>query len=104
MGRPVSPASAPHRSEKRAELMLGALSSVVLVVIAGMVAFVVVKAWPSFAHNGLPWFGSGGNVDQQLIDIFNSPANPAAYVYTLHAWPLLYATGLVTFAAVSVGL
>src|SRR5919197_5927087 len=104
MGRPASPASAPNRSEQRAELMLGALSSVVLVVIAGMVVFVITKAWPSFSHNGLAWFGPGGNVDEQLVDIFNSPANPDAYEYTIHAWPLLYATGLVTLGAVVVGL
>ena len=104
MGRPVSPASAPNRSEKRAELLLGALASVVLVVIAGMVVFVITKAWPSFSHNGLAWFGPGGNVDEQLVDIFNSPANPAAYEYTMHAWPLLYATALVTLGAVVTGL
>ena len=99
-----STASGPHRSDKRAELLLGALASVVLVLIAGMVVFVVAKAWPSFANNGLDWFGSGGNVDQQLIDIFNSPADPDEYVYTIHAWPLLYATALVTLGAVIIGL
>jgi phosphate transport system permease protein len=104
MGRPVSPASAPNRSEKRAELLLGALASVVLVVIAGMVVFVITKAWPSFSHNGLAWLGPGGNVDEQLVDIFNSPANPVAYEYTMHAWPLLYATALVTLGAVVTGL
>jgi phosphate transport system permease protein len=100
----VTPASEPNRSDRRAELMLGALASVVLLVIAGMVVFVLAKAWPSFSHNGLAWFGPGGNVDQQLIDIFNSPANPDDYVYTMHAWPLLYATALVTFCSVAVGL
>ena len=53
-----------------------------LVLIAGMVIFVFAKAWPSFAHNGLAWFGSGGDVDQQLEDIFNSPAKPSDYVYS----------------------
>jgi phosphate transport system permease protein len=104
MAGPVSPATEPNRSDRRAELMLGALASVVLVVIVGMVVFVLTKAWPSFAHNGLAWFGGGGNVDQQLIDIFNSPANPAKYEYTMHAWPLLYATALATFGAVAIGL
>jgi phosphate transport system permease protein len=66
--------------------------------------FVLAKAWPSFAHNGLAWFGGGGNVDDQLLEIFNSPANPDAYEYTIHAWPLLYATALVTGGAVIVGL
>jgi phosphate ABC transporter permease protein PstC len=98
------PRAAPHPSDRRAELTLGALASVVLVLIAGMLIFVIAKAWPSFAHNGLAWFGPGGNVDNQLIDIFNSPANPDNYEYTMHAWPLLYATALVTIGAVAIGL
>ena len=40
-------------SDKRAERILGALSCVVLLVIALMVISVFDKAWPSFAHNGL---------------------------------------------------
>jgi phosphate transport system permease protein len=104
MAGPVSTATEPNRSDRRAELMLGALASVVLLVIAGMVIFVLQKAWPSFSHNGLAWFGPGGNVDQQLIDIFNSPANPDKYEYTLHAWPLIWGTALVTVGAVVVGL
>jgi phosphate transport system permease protein len=83
--------------------MLGALSSTILLLIAGMIVFVFAKAWPSFAHNGLAWFGAGGGVDQQLTDIFNSPADPDNYVYTLHAWPLIYATFLITGAAVLLG-
>jgi phosphate transport system permease protein len=77
---------------------------VVLALIAGMIAFVFARAWPSFSHNGLKWFGPGGNVDQQLQDIFNSPANPKAYVYEIRAWPLLYATMLITGLAVAVAL
>jgi phosphate ABC transporter permease protein PstC len=101
----AGPATARERvADQRAERTLGALASVVLVLIAGMVVFVFLKAWPSFAHNGLRWFGGGGNVDQQLIDIFNSPANPAHYVYLLHAWPLIYGTALTTIGAVVIGL
>ena len=72
------------RVDRRAELVLGALASTILLLIAGMIIFVFSKAWPSFANNGLAWFGTGGSVDQQLTDIFNSPANPDAYEYTLH--------------------
>ncbi len=100
----VSPKRSGTQLDQRAELSLGALASSVLVVILGMVVFVFSKAWPSFAHNGLSWFGSGDNVDQQLTAIFNSPANPAAYVYELRAWPLLYATALTTLAAVIAAL
>jgi phosphate ABC transporter permease protein PstC len=91
-------------SDQRTERLLGALACSVLLLIGGMVLFVFIKAWPSFAHNGLHWFGSGGNVDQQLDDIFNSPADPNKYVYKLHAWPLLYATAITTIGAVAIGL
>jgi ABC-type phosphate transport system permease subunit len=74
--------------------VLGALACLVLALIVGMIIFVFEKAWPSFSHNGLAWFGPGGNVDNQLVDIFNSPADPANYDYTLHAWPLIYATAI----------
>jgi ABC-type phosphate transport system permease subunit len=76
----------------------------VLVLIAAMVVFVFAKAWPSFSHNGLAWFGGGGNVDRQMAAIFDSPANPNDYIYTLHAWPMLYATALLTGVAVVCGL
>ena len=89
--------------DRRTERVLAGVSSLVLVTIAGMVLFVFVKAWPSFSHNGLSWFGSGGNVDQQLGDIFNSPANPDHYVYKLRAWPLLYGTFITTAGAVILG-
>lgn len=91
------------RTDQRAELLLGALASAVLVLIAFMIVFVFSKAWPSFAHNGLDWFGAGGNVDEQLTGIFNSPSDPDDYVYTLHAWPLIYGTALITGAAVLLG-
>jgi phosphate ABC transporter permease protein PstC len=84
------------RTDQRAEIALGALASAVLLLIAFMIVFVFAKAWPSFADNGLAWFGAGGNVDEQLTNIFNSPADPSDYVYTFHAWPLLYATALIT--------
>nr|MBA2523524.1 ABC transporter permease subunit [Solirubrobacterales bacterium] len=80
-----------------------ALACLVLLLIAGMVVFVLQKAWPSFSHNGIGWFGAHGNVDQQLTDIFNSPADSANYVYDIGAWPLIYATGLITVLAVAIG-
>jgi phosphate ABC transporter permease protein PstC len=83
--------------------MLGALACVVLALIAGMIIFVFQKAWPSFSHNGLAWFSFGGNVDDQLTAIFESPGDPAHYNYTLHAAPLLYATMLITVCAVVIG-
>jgi ABC-type phosphate transport system permease subunit len=86
--------------------LLGALACVVLALIAGMIIFVFQKAWPSFSHNGFEWFSpwAGGNVDSELVNIFESPANPSDWVYTMHAWPLIYATVLITFWAVVLGL
>ena len=91
-------------SDKRTERVLGVLACSLLLLIAGMVIFVFSKAWPSFAHNGLAWFGAGGNVDQQLGDIFNSPANPDDYVYHLRAWPLIWGTFVTTAGAVLCGI
>lgn len=91
-------------SDARVERILGAVSCLVLALIGGMVVFVFAEAWPSFAHNGLAWLGSGGDVDTQLEDIFNSPANPADYVYHLRAWPLLWGTFVVTGGAVLIGI
>jgi phosphate transport system permease protein len=93
-----------NRNDQRAELLLGALACVVLALIAGLINFVVQKAWPSFSHNGLAWFGPGGDVNQQLVGIFESPGDPAHYQYTIHAWPLLYATALITLCSVIIGV
>lgn len=106
--RPGMPDAGPSAaggfwSDARVERILGAVACIVLALIVGMIVFVFQKAWPSFAHNGLAWFGSGGDVDLQLEDIFNSPANPADYVYTLRAWPLLWGTFVVTAGAVLIG-
>jgi phosphate transport system permease protein len=97
-------AAAGFWTDARVERILGAVACIVLALIVGMIVFVFQKAWPSFAHNGLAWFGGGGDVDQQLEDIFNSPANPSDYVYTLHAWPLLWGTAVVTALSVLVGI
>jgi phosphate ABC transporter permease protein PstC len=91
-------------TDQRAELLLGALASFLLVLVVGMVLFVLAKAWPSFSHNGLSWFGQGGNADDQLKGVFNSPADPKHWDYTLHAWPMVYATVLTTGCAAFFGL
>jgi phosphate transport system permease protein len=90
--------------DQRAELLLGALACLVLVLIGGMILFVLLEAWPSFKANGLAWFGSGGNVDDQIEAIFRSPANPDEYVYHLRAWPLIWGTILTTAGAVIIGM
>jgi ABC-type phosphate transport system permease subunit len=84
--------------------MLGALVCAVLLTTGSMLLFVVVQGWPSFAHNGLAWFGSGGNVDVQIRDIFLSGETGTHAVYTFHAWPLLWSTILITGGAVVLSL
>src|ERR1700712_3277613 len=93
-------------SDRRAERVLGAVACLVLATVLGMVAFVFAKAWPSFQHNGLHWFGPAhhGTVDDQLGAIFNSPADPKDYQYELGAFSLLYGTLLTTAGAVVLGV
>jgi phosphate transport system permease protein len=86
--------------DKRAELGLGALVAGVVCVLLAMLAFVLVQAWPSFAHNGLSWFGPGGSVDTQIQSIFTSGDLKEAPQYTIHAWPLIWSTILTTLGAV----
>jgi ABC-type phosphate transport system permease subunit len=77
--------------------MLGALVVAVVGLLVAMIVFVFVRGWPSFSHNGLSWFTAGGSVDNQLQDIFQSGETPGALPdYTLHAWPLIWSTMLVT--------
>ena len=82
--------------------VLAAAGVLVLVAIAGMAIYVFKTAWPSFDHNGLSWFGTGGDANVQLNQIYLS--KPAHFVYTLRAWPLLYGTALCSGGAVLLGL
>jgi phosphate ABC transporter permease protein PstC len=82
--------------------ILAATGVFVLLVIAGMAIYVFHRAWPSFSHNGLAWFGSGEDANVQLNAIFDSKA--PHLVYTLRAWPLLYGTALCAGGAVILGM
>jgi phosphate transport system permease protein len=86
--------------DQRAEYLLGALVCVVVALLLAMFLFVFREAWPSFAHNGLSWFGPGGNVDNEIQAIFTSGDLGGKPVYAFHAWPLLWSTVLITGAAV----
>ena len=88
--------------DQRAELGLGALVFVVVGLLVAMLAFVLHEAWPSFAHNGLGWFGGGGSVDQQIQSLFNSGQYKTVPDYTFHAWPLIWSTILITLGAVAI--
>src|SRR3954453_7238388 len=98
------PEQGPKWSDQRAGRMLGALVCAVVGLLLAMIVTVFVRAWPSFAHNGLAWFGPGGNVDDQLNQIFLSGQNGLESVYTFHAWPLIWSTLLITGGAVLIAL
>jgi ABC-type phosphate transport system permease subunit len=100
MSDPMLLEDRPHWwSDRRAELSLGAVVAATLIGVVAMLAFVVVQGWPSFAHNGLSWFGSGGSVDQQIKTMFLS-GETSHYVYTFHAWALIWSTILIVGGAV----
>ena len=61
---------------------------------------VIVKAWPSFSYNGLSWFGSGGEVDQQLRVMREGTPLPGHGLLYFRAWPLIWGTLLTTIIAV----
>jgi len=94
----------PRWPDRRVEQMLGVLVCAVLALLLAMIVTVLLKGWPSFAHNGLAWFGPGGNVDDQLNAIFLSGQPGAEYIYTFHAWPLIWSTILITGGAVTIAL
>ena len=94
----------PRWSDQRAERMLGALVCFVVGLLLALIVTVFVKAWPSFAHNGLAWFGAGGSVEEQLNQIYLSGLEGANYVYTFHAWTLIWSTILITGGAVLLAL
>jgi phosphate transport system permease protein len=94
----------PSWSDQRVERMLGALVIFVVGLLLALIVVVFVRAWPSFAHNGLAWFGPGGSVEDQLNEISLSAQTSAEYVYTFHAWPLIWSTLLITGGAVLIAL
>jgi phosphate transport system permease protein len=91
-------------TDQRAERGLGALAVAVLVFIAAMLVTVFVKAWPSFSHNGLAWFGPGGDVDTQLRAMQELKALPGHSLYYFRGWPLIWGTLLTTGLAVVIAL
>jgi phosphate transport system permease protein len=94
----------PKWSDQRVERMLGALVCGVVALLLALIVTVFVRAWPSFSHNGLAWFSSSGSVEDQLNAISLSAQAGGDYVYTFHAWPLLWSTLLITGGAVLIAL
>ncbi|HUB72973.1 MAG TPA: phosphate ABC transporter permease subunit PstC [Solirubrobacteraceae bacterium] len=91
-------------TDRRAERSLGALAVLVLGLIALMVVTVVIKAWPSFSHNGLSWFASGGDVESQMRAMRESTPIAGHSIYYFRAWPLIWGTIVTTVPAVAIAL
>ncbi len=92
------------KSDQRAARLLGALSTAVLVLIVAMIVTVFIKAWPSFSHNGLAWFGPGGDVDEQIRAMAEESPIGGHSVYYFRAWSLIWGTIITTVAAVIIAL
>jgi phosphate ABC transporter permease protein PstC len=90
-------------SDRRAELVRGALACLVLLIVVLMVVFVAQRAWPAFQHNGLSFFSAKGSVDDQIGRMVNTGARPSAADYEIGAWPFIYATVLTTGLALVFG-
>ena len=83
--------------DRRAERWLGAVVVAVVCLLVAMMVFVFIQGWPSFAHNGLGWFGSGGSVDGQIQKITQSASTGHGDVWTFHGWALIWSTILIAF-------
>ena len=94
----------PRWSDRRVGLTLGAFVCVLFALLAAIFAVVFVTAWPSFANNGLAWFGWGGNVDAQIEAIYTSGDLQLEPVWTFRAWPLIWSTMLIVGGAILVSL
>jgi phosphate transport system permease protein len=90
--------------DHRAERTLGAVSLLVCVLVLAMVVFVALRAWPTFAHQGLSWLGSGGDVDRQIGNMLGTSVHPPASAFFVRAWPVIYGTLLTTALAVPLAL
>lgn len=104
MEEDFQPEYGPKWSDQRVGRMLGALVVFIVALLLALIVVVFVNGWPSFAHNGLAWFGPGGDVDNQLSEISQSAESGAGYVWTFHAWPLIWSTILICGGAVIFGL
>jgi phosphate transport system permease protein len=100
----LQPEYGPKWSDQRVERLLGALVVFVVALLLALIVVVLVNGWPSFAHNGLSWFTSGGDVDNELNEISQSAESGAGYVYTFHAWPLIWSTILIAGSSVVLSL
>jgi phosphate transport system permease protein len=90
--------------DHRAERTLGAVSLLIGVGVVAMVVFVADRAWPLFEHNGFSWLLGGGDFEAEVNRMTAATTNPAAAVFHLRAWPLIYGTLITSAIAVVLGL
>ena len=90
--------------DHRAERLLGAVSLSIGVGVVAMVVFVATKAWPIFQHNGIGWLFGGGDFETEVAKMSAATTSPAASVYHLRVWPLIYGTLLTSGIAVVLGM
>jgi phosphate transport system permease protein len=90
--------------DHRAERTLGAVSLLIGVGVVAMVVFVATKSWPIFEHNGISWIFGGGDFETEVAKMTAASNKPAASVYHLRAWPLIYGTILTSGIAVVLGM
>lgn len=90
--------------DRRVELALGTLAAGTLALIAAMLVTVLVNGWPSFAANGLGWFGNGGDPVTQFRAMQTGTALPGHPLLYFSAWPLIWGTLLSTIGAVAIAL
>jgi phosphate transport system permease protein len=102
-GTPTSTRQSARR-DRRTECTLGALAAAVLALIAALLVTVFLKAWPSFADNGLSWFAPGGDVDQQLRAMYSSTPLRGHSIDYFRGWSLIWGTLLTTVLAVLIAL
>jgi phosphate transport system permease protein len=90
--------------DHRAERTLGAVSLLISAGVVAMVVFVADRAWPLFEHNGVSWLFGGGDFEAEVNRMTAATTNPAAAVFHLRAWPLIYGTLITSAIAVVLGL
>jgi ABC-type phosphate transport system permease subunit len=90
--------------DRRAERVLAGVSLLIGASVIAMLAFVGVRAWPVFAHDGLSWLGPGGSLESEIGNMQATGVNPPASAFHLTAWPLVYGTLLTTAIAVVLGI
>ncbi len=94
----------PGGHDRRVELAFRGAVFALLALIVALIVTVLLKAWPSFQHNGLSWFGSGGDPDQELNAMIVGSKEQDHYAYRFTAWPLIWGTLLTTGFAVLLGM